>query len=132
MWKSDKTETFDVLFILFDVLIFVVVINYFRSSDLCQFRCSDVVVVMNFKETFDVLMLWTFFDVLFGFRCSDFCSSDLLPDLTYIKTKTFIKSQLFTFSFSSVTSTRITFSNFKSSFWTDSLKFNSFDCFGMF
>ena len=55
MLKSDKTETFDVLFILFDVLIFVVVINYFCSSDLCQFRCSDVVVVMNLKDNFDVL-----------------------------------------------------------------------------
>jgi hypothetical protein len=32
MWKSDKNETFDVLFILFDVLIFVVVINYSFST----------------------------------------------------------------------------------------------------
>ncbi len=29
--------------------------------------------------TFDVLMVLNFFDVLFGFRCSDFRSSDLSP-----------------------------------------------------
>ena len=31
MWKSDKNETFDVLFILFDVVIFVVVIIRFST-----------------------------------------------------------------------------------------------------
>ncbi len=72
MLKSDKTETFDVLFILFDILIFVVVITYFRSSDLCQFRCSDVVVVMNVKDNFDVLKKM-------ASRSSEIRRSDPLP-----------------------------------------------------
>jgi hypothetical protein len=42
MWKSDKNETFDVLFILFDVVIFVVVINSFRRCDNLLF---DVVII---------------------------------------------------------------------------------------
>jgi hypothetical protein len=42
MWKSDKNETFDVLFILFDIVIFVVVINSFRRCDNLLF---DVVII---------------------------------------------------------------------------------------
>ncbi len=33
-------------------------------------------------ETFDVVMVYKFFDVIFGFQCCDFCSSDLFPKLT--------------------------------------------------
>ncbi len=76
MWKSDKNETFDVLFILFDVLIFVVVINYFRSSDLCHFRRCDVVVVINSKAIFDVLKK-------IASRSSEIRRSDPLPLFAY-------------------------------------------------
>jgi hypothetical protein len=51
MWKSDKNETFNVLFILFDVLIFVVVINSFRRCDNLLFD-----VLINYKDHFDVLI----------------------------------------------------------------------------
>jgi hypothetical protein len=54
-----------------------------RSSDELkrQFRCSDVVVVINLKPHFDVVMVCKFFDVLFGFQLCDFCSSDLSPNV---------------------------------------------------
>ncbi len=48
-----------------------------------QFRCSDVVVVINLKQHFDVVMVSKFFDVLFGFRRCDFRSSDLFPFPVY-------------------------------------------------
>jgi hypothetical protein len=81
MWKSDKNETFDVLFILFDVLIFVAVINYsfstfwstkkpfltfwFRSSEKLkrQFRSSDQLLISTFwNSTFrpPPILLWKF------------------------------------------------------------------------
>ncbi len=53
MSKSYKNETFDVFFILFDVLIFVVLINYFRRCDIFTF---DVLIFL----TFDVLLLFEF------------------------------------------------------------------------
>ena len=35
--------------------------------------------VITLMETFDVVMVYKFFDVLFAFRRCDFCSSDLFP-----------------------------------------------------
>jgi hypothetical protein len=35
--------------------------------------------VITLMDAFDVVMVHKFFDVLFGFRRSDFCSSDLFP-----------------------------------------------------
>ncbi len=57
-----------------------------RSSDELkrQFRCSDVVVVINLKPHFDVVMVCKFFDVLFGFRRCDFRSSDLYPQIQIV------------------------------------------------
>ncbi len=42
--------------------------------------------VITLMETFDVVMVCKFFDVLFAFRCCDFRSSDLFPN--YSKTST--------------------------------------------
>ena len=63
--------TFDVLF---DVVIFVVVINSFRRCDNSLF---DVLIALI--NLFDVVMVCMVFGVLFGFRRSDFRSSDLFP-----------------------------------------------------
>ena len=61
--------TFDVLF---DVVIFVVVINYaFRRSENSLFDVLIALIIL-----FDVVMVSMVFGVLFGFRRSDFCSSD--------------------------------------------------------
>ena len=65
--------TFDVLF---DVVIFVVVINSFRRCDNSLF---DVLIALI--NLFDVVMVCMVFGVLFGFRRSDFRSSDLFPFL---------------------------------------------------
>jgi hypothetical protein len=35
--------------------------------------------VITLMETFNVVMVYKFFNVLFAFRCCDFCSSDLFP-----------------------------------------------------
>jgi hypothetical protein len=64
-------STFD---ILFDVVIVVVVINSFRRCDNLLF---DVLIALI--NLFDVVMVSMVFGVLFGFRRSDFCSSDLFP-----------------------------------------------------
>ena len=63
--------TFDVLF---DVVIFVVVINSFRRCDNSLFDVLIALIIL-----FDVVMVCMVFGVLFGFRHSDFRSSDLLP-----------------------------------------------------
>ena len=63
--------TFDVLF---DVVIFVVVINSFRCCDNLLFN-----VLIALINLFDVVMVSMVFGVLFGFRRSDFRSSDYLP-----------------------------------------------------
>jgi hypothetical protein len=63
--------TFDVLF---DVVIFVVVINSFRRCDNSLF---DVLIALI--NLFDVLIVYRVFGVLFGFRRCDFGSSDLFP-----------------------------------------------------
>ena len=63
--------TFDVLF---DVVIFVVVINSFRRCDNSLFDVLIALIIL-----FNVVMVCMVFGVLFGFRRSDFCSSDLLP-----------------------------------------------------
>ena len=63
--------TFDVLF---DVVIFVVVINSFRRCDNSLF---DVLIALI--NLFDVLIVYGVFGVLFGFRRCDFRSSDLFP-----------------------------------------------------
>ena len=63
--------TFDVLF---DVVIFVVVINSFRHCDNLLF---DVLIALI--NLFDVLIVYGVFGVLFGFRRCDFRSSDLFP-----------------------------------------------------
>ena len=65
--------TFDVLF---DVVIFVVVINSFRRSENSLFDVLIALIIL-----FDVVMVCMVFGVLFGFRRSDFRSSDLLPFL---------------------------------------------------
>ena len=71
--------TFDVLF---DVVIFVVVINSFRR---CDYLIFDVLIFSFFDvlitliNLFDVVIVSKIFDVLFGFRRCDFCSSDLFP-----------------------------------------------------
>jgi hypothetical protein len=39
-------------------------------------------------DTFDVLMVLNFFDVLFGFQCCDFRSSDLSPPNPVMPEKT--------------------------------------------
>jgi hypothetical protein len=70
MSKSYKNETFDILFILFDVLIFVVVIRYFRRCDIFNF---NVLILLTFDvliaiiNLFDVVIDCNFFDVLFEF-----------------------------------------------------------------
>ena len=64
-------STFDVLF---DVVIFVVVINSFRRSENLLFDVLIALIIL-----FDVVMVCMVFGVLFGFRRSDFRSSDLLP-----------------------------------------------------
>jgi hypothetical protein len=59
--------TFDVVF---DVVIFVVVINYFQCCDICIFDVLIFVffdVLITLMKTFDVVMVCKFFDVLFGF-----------------------------------------------------------------
>ncbi len=82
MSKSYKNETFDVLFILFDVLIFVVVINYFRGCDIFNF---DVLILLTFDvliaiiNLFDVVIDCNFFDVLFEFRRCEIRSSEPFP-----------------------------------------------------
>ena len=63
--KFDKNETFNVLFILFNILIFVVVVNYFRRCDIF---------------TFDVLIFLTFDVLLFEFRRCEIRSSDPFPN----------------------------------------------------
>ena len=63
--------TFDVLF---NVVIFVVVINSFRRCDNLLF---DVLIALI--NLFDVVMVCMVFGVLFGFRRSDFRSSDHFP-----------------------------------------------------
>ena len=60
--------------VLFDVVIFIVVINSFRR---CENSLFDVLIALIIL--FDVVMVCMVFGVLFGFRRSDFCSSDLLP-----------------------------------------------------
>ena len=67
--------TFDVLF---DVVIFVVVINSFRRSENSLFDVLIALIIL-----FDVVMVSMVFGVLFGFRRSDFCSSDLFPNSFY-------------------------------------------------
>jgi hypothetical protein len=67
MWKSDKNETFEVLFILFDVVIFVVVINSFRRCDNLLF---DVVIIRfstfwSTKKTISTFWLSTEFSEFF-------------------------------------------------------------------
>jgi hypothetical protein len=69
--------TFDVLF---DVVIFVVVINSFRRCDNLLFDVLIALIIL-----FDVVMVCMVFGVLFGFRRSDFRSSDLLPFIHWIQ-----------------------------------------------
>ena len=61
--------------VLFDVVIFVVVINSFRRSENSLFDVLIALIIL-----FDVVMVCMVFGVLFGFRRSDFRSSDLLPN----------------------------------------------------
>jgi hypothetical protein len=63
--------TFDVLF---DIVILVVVINSFQRCDNSLFDVLIALIIL-----FDVVMVCMVFGVLFGFRRSDFRSSDLLP-----------------------------------------------------
>jgi hypothetical protein len=71
--------TFDVLF---DVVIFVVVINSFRR---CDYLLFDVLIFSFFDvlialiKLFDVVIVSNFFNVLFGFRRCEIRSSDLFP-----------------------------------------------------
>ena len=69
--------TFDVLF---DIVIFVVVINSFRRCDNSLFDVLIALIIL-----FDVVMACMVFGVLFGFRRSDFRSSDYLPFKLYLK-----------------------------------------------
>jgi hypothetical protein len=55
-------------------------------------------VLINLKDTFDVLMLCKFFDDLFGFRCSDFRSCDLFPVSRLPYLKDLLTSGVITFS----------------------------------
>ncbi len=57
-----------------------------RSSDQLKrhFQRSDFDVLIALINLFDVVMVCMVFDVLFGFRHSDFRSSDLFP-FDYIK-----------------------------------------------
>ena len=86
-WRSDftygikKITTSKVVFkpimtfdVLFDVVIFVVVINSFWRSENLLFNVLIALIIL-----FDVVMVCMVFGVLFGFRRSDFRSSDLLP-----------------------------------------------------
>jgi hypothetical protein len=57
---SERQKSFLTFDVLFNVLIFIVLINHF-------------------KKTFDVLILWQILDVLFDFWRSDFRSSDPFP-----------------------------------------------------
>ncbi len=71
--------TFDVLF---EVVIFVVVINSFRRCDnllfdVLVFYLFDVLIALI--NLFDVVIVYNFFGVLFGFRRCEICSSDLFP-----------------------------------------------------
>ena len=68
--------TFDVLF---DVVIFVVVINSFRRCDFNVLIFSFFDVLIPFINLFDVVIISNFFDVLFGFRRCEIRSSDLFP-----------------------------------------------------
>ena len=71
--------TFDVVF---DIVIFVAVINYFRGCDFCIFNVLIFVnfdILIPFINLFDVVIVYNFFDVLFGFRRCDIRSSDLFP-----------------------------------------------------
>jgi hypothetical protein len=67
--------TFDVLF---NVVIFVVVINSFRRCDNSLF---DVLIALI--NLFDVLIVYGVFGVLFGFRRCDFRSADLFPSFLF-------------------------------------------------
>ena len=68
--------------VLFDVVIFVVVINSFRR---CDYWLFDVLIFSFFDilitliNLFDVVIVSKFFDVLFGFRRCEIRSSDLFP-----------------------------------------------------
>ncbi len=72
--------TFDVLF---DVVIFVVVINSFRRCDYLRFDVlifSFFDVLITLIKLFDVVIVSNFFDVLFGFQRCEIRSSDLFPN----------------------------------------------------
>ena len=68
--------------VLFDVVIFVVVINSFQR---CDYLLFDVLIFSFFNvlitliNLFDVVIVSKFFDVLFGFRRCEIRSSDLFP-----------------------------------------------------
>jgi hypothetical protein len=71
--------TFDVLF---DVVIFVIVINSFGRCDYWLFNVlifSFFDVLIPLIKLFDVVIVSKFFDVLFGFRRCEIRSSDLFP-----------------------------------------------------
>ncbi len=68
--------------VLFDIVIFVVVINSFRRCDnllfdVLIFSFFDVLIALI--NLFDVVIVSNFFDVLFGFRRCEIRSSDLFP-----------------------------------------------------
>ncbi len=74
-----QNMTFDVLF---DVVIFVVVINSFWRCDYWLFNVLIFFffnVLITLMKIFDVVMVSKFFNVLFGFRRCEIRSSDLLP-----------------------------------------------------
>ncbi len=78
---SKAILTFDVLF---DVLIFVVVINYFGRCDIFNF---DVLILLTFDiliaiiNLFNVVIDCNFFDVLFEFWRCEIRSSDPFPNV---------------------------------------------------
>ncbi len=68
--------------VVFDIVIFLVVINYFQRCDICLFDVLIFVffnVLITLMKTFDVVMVCKFFNVLFGFLRCEICSSDLFP-----------------------------------------------------
>jgi hypothetical protein len=60
-------------------VIFFDAIGKITTSKVFFCRSSDVVVVINLRTHFDVVIISKFFDVLFGFRRCNFHSSDLFP-----------------------------------------------------
>jgi hypothetical protein len=86
--------TFDVLF---DVVIFVVVINSFWRCDYSLFDAlifSFFDVLITLINLFDVVIVSNFFDVLFGFWHCEIRSSDLFPcGLTCEASLSVIRSQ---------------------------------------